>query len=120
MELIKPDIGLIFWLFIAFLLVLFILRKYAWGPILNGLNARQKSIDEALKSADKAKEEMNKLKYSGSRRSTGFSLEAPFFVYGTLKKPRAFFYNMLPAFLFFTSQPCYPRYGKHISDTLTL
>ena len=58
MELVKPEIGLVFWMLLAFLLLLFILRKFAWTPIMNMLHQREDSIDEALNMANKAREEM--------------------------------------------------------------
>lgn len=60
-NLLQPDLGLVFWTVIIFLVVLFILRKYAWNPILNSLDERETSIAEALQQAEKAKEEMAKL-----------------------------------------------------------
>ena len=61
MELVNPDIGLIFWTGVSFLLVLFILRKFAWKPITNALKERDDSIREALESAEKARKEMENL-----------------------------------------------------------
>lgn len=61
MELITPGIGLVFWMLLTFTLVLLILKKYAWKPILNMIKEREESIDGALKMADKAKEDMAKL-----------------------------------------------------------
>lgn len=61
MELLTPHFGTIFWMTISFLTVLFILRKFAWKPILNGLKAREETIDEALRSAEMARQEMKKL-----------------------------------------------------------
>ena len=61
MDLITPALGLIFWQTIIFLVVLFVLGKFAWKPILGALKTREKSIDEALKSAVNAKEEMANL-----------------------------------------------------------
>lgn len=58
MELVTPEIGLIFWTVIVFSLLLIILRKYAWKPILGAVDKRNKSIEDALKAADKAKKEM--------------------------------------------------------------
>lgn len=52
------DPGLIIWTTIIFTLLLIVLKKYAWKPILNAVDERNKSIEEALKSAEKAKEEM--------------------------------------------------------------
>lgn len=62
MDLIAPDFGLIFWQGITFLIVLFILGKYAWKPILNALSQREESIEEALNSAEQARKEMENLK----------------------------------------------------------
>lgn len=61
MELVYPGIGLVFWMVVIFGLLLFILGKFAWKPIINSLHEREESIDEALKSADIAREEMKKL-----------------------------------------------------------
>ena len=61
MDLLLPHTGTIIWMFIAFSIVFFILTKFAWKPILNAIKAREESISEALLSADKAKEEMQKL-----------------------------------------------------------
>jgi F-type H+-transporting ATPase subunit b len=62
MELITPSLGTIFWTSIAFFIVLFILKKYAWRPILSFLKERENSIRDALLSAQHAKEEMSQLK----------------------------------------------------------
>ena len=59
--LVTPELGLIFWTTVVFLLLLFVLKKYAWKPILNSVDERNKSIEKALKAADKAKEEMKSL-----------------------------------------------------------
>lgn len=55
------SVGLFFWQSILFLALLFLLRKFAWKPILNAVNERESSIEEALKSAEKAKLEMAQL-----------------------------------------------------------
>ncbi|WP_194976177.1 F0F1 ATP synthase subunit B [Aquiflexum lacus] len=62
MGLITPGLGLIFWSALGFLIVLFLLSKYAWKPILSALDEREKSIEEALKSAEIARNEMSNLK----------------------------------------------------------
>lgn len=62
MDLIKPEIGLLFWMLLSFSLVLFILRKYAWSPILQSLKEREEGIDSALKNAQIAREEIADLK----------------------------------------------------------
>lgn len=50
--------GLFFWQIILFLLLLFLLRKFAWKPILNSVNEREEGIRKALASAEEAKREM--------------------------------------------------------------
>ena len=67
MELVTPEIGLIFWTTIVFSLLLIVLKKYAWKPILNAVDERNKSIEEALRAADKAKEEMLSLNADNER-----------------------------------------------------
>lgn len=61
MDLITPGIGLIFWQTVTFLIVVFILSKYVWKPIMNALKAREGSIEDALNAAEQAREEMEKL-----------------------------------------------------------
>lgn len=61
MDLITPAFGLIFWQTLIFLVVLFVLGKFAWKPILGALKERENSIDGALKSAEQAREDMENL-----------------------------------------------------------
>jgi F-type H+-transporting ATPase subunit b len=61
MELVTPSIGLIVWQTLAFLLLVFLLGKFAWKPVLKSINERERSIDDALEAAKKAKEEMARL-----------------------------------------------------------
>ncbi|MCX6249203.1 MAG: F0F1 ATP synthase subunit B [Bacteroidetes bacterium] len=61
MELVSPGIGLIFWMTLAFLAVLFILGKYAWKPIMKALKERELTIHEALNAAERAREEITQL-----------------------------------------------------------
>jgi len=62
MDLLIPSFGLIFWTLLAFLLVFFILKKYAWKPILKSLNEREQGIADSLATAEKVKAEMLQLK----------------------------------------------------------
>jgi F-type H+-transporting ATPase subunit b len=62
MELVKPGLGLIFWMTITFSIVLFILSKFAWKPILNSIREREDSINNALDSAEEARKQMSALK----------------------------------------------------------
>jgi F-type H+-transporting ATPase subunit b len=57
-----PELGLIFWQLVIFLLVLALLAKFAWKPILLSLKEREDSIDGALRMAEQAKIEMQQLK----------------------------------------------------------
>ncbi|MEJ5963745.1 F0F1 ATP synthase subunit B [Pedobacter immunditicola] len=61
MELLVPEIGLVIFQTIAFLLLMFILAKFAWKPILAAIKEREHSIDEALNKAELAKQEMARL-----------------------------------------------------------
>ena len=61
MGLVMPDFGLLFWMVISFSLLMWLLKKFAWKPILKALADREDSIDKALKSAQHAKDEMLKL-----------------------------------------------------------
>ena len=57
-SLVEPSFGLIFWMTLSFLVVLYILAKFAWRPILTGLKEREVSIANSLDEARKAREEM--------------------------------------------------------------
>jgi F-type H+-transporting ATPase subunit b len=67
MDLVTPSIGLIFWTSLTFITVLFILRKFAWKPILGALDEREKTIAESLATAEKAKQEMAALNVENAR-----------------------------------------------------
>lgn len=67
MSLINPGFGLVIWMAIALLIVLFILKKYAWKPIMNALKEREESIEESLRAADKARDEMKDLKLDNEK-----------------------------------------------------
>ncbi|MFC4263285.1 F0F1 ATP synthase subunit B [Ferruginibacter yonginensis] len=62
MELLLPHLGLIIWTLIAFVLVLIILSKFAWKPILKSLDERETTIADAIASAEKVKAEMAQIK----------------------------------------------------------
>ena len=67
MGLVTPNPGTIFWMLIIFSIALFILRKFAWKPILNALKDREQSISRALNSAEEAKKEVANLKADNER-----------------------------------------------------
>ncbi|HUQ64665.1 MAG TPA: F0F1 ATP synthase subunit B [Flavitalea sp.] len=62
MDLLIPSFGLIIWTLLAFLIVFFILKKYAWKPILSSLKERETSIADSLSTAERVKAEMAQLK----------------------------------------------------------
>lgn len=62
MELLLPALGYFAWTLVAFLIVFFILKKFAWKPILNTLNEREKNIADSIATAEKVKIEMAQMK----------------------------------------------------------
>jgi F-type H+-transporting ATPase subunit b len=67
MDLVQPGFGLVFWTAITFLILLFILRKFAWKPILGAVSDREEGIKDALASAEKARKEMENLQADNER-----------------------------------------------------
>lgn len=67
MGFVTPDYGTIFWMLIIFGIVLYILKKFAWTPILNALKERELSISDALQSAETARKEVAGLKASNDQ-----------------------------------------------------
>ncbi|AYN02216.1 F0F1 ATP synthase subunit B [Chryseobacterium sp. 3008163] len=67
MGIIEPGIGLLFWMTLTFAILLFILAKFAWKPIVNAVNDREASIVDALNQAKLAKKEMEDLKSDNER-----------------------------------------------------
>ena len=62
MELLKPELGLIFWTAVIFITVFFLLKKFAWKPILQALDDREKTISDSLQTAERTKLEMAAMK----------------------------------------------------------
>jgi F-type H+-transporting ATPase subunit b len=60
--LILPDVGLVFWSSIAFFILLFVLTKFAWKPIMKAVTDRENSITTSLATAERVKAEMAQLK----------------------------------------------------------
>ena len=67
MDLVTPDVGLLFWTFISFAVLFFLLKKFAWKPIVGTVNDREQSIREALDAAEKAKLEVQNLTADNER-----------------------------------------------------
>ncbi len=62
MDLMNPGIGLIFWMTLTFLILLFLLKKFAWKPILQSIKEREQKISNSLAMAKQTQEEMKRLK----------------------------------------------------------
>lgn len=67
MGIIEPGIGLLFWMTLTFVILLFLLAKFAWKPIVNAINDRETSIVDALNQATLARKEMEILKEDNER-----------------------------------------------------
>jgi F-type H+-transporting ATPase subunit b len=67
MDLLTPGTGLIIWQAFVFLLLVFLLAKFAWKPILNSLKEREISIQQALDAAEKARAEMARLQANNEK-----------------------------------------------------
>ena len=67
MELVTPAIGLIFWTTVVFTLLVLLLKKFAWKPILSAVDERNKSIKDSLAQAEKARSEMSELTASNEK-----------------------------------------------------
>lgn len=61
------SVGLFFWQTILFILLLLLLRKFAWKPILNAVNDREDGIKNALAAAEEAKKEMQNVTADSER-----------------------------------------------------
>lgn len=59
MDLLSPELGLFFWTLLAFIIVFFILKKFAWGPILKSLGDRERGIADSISQADRVRKEMS-------------------------------------------------------------
>lgn len=66
-NLVRPDPGLFIWTIVVFLVLLALLRKFAWRPLLQALEARQQTIRQSLDDADKAKQELQRLQQESAQ-----------------------------------------------------
>ena len=60
--LVQPDPGLFFWTIAVFLVLLFLLKRFAWGPLLAALDERQAGIRKSLDDADRARKELEQVR----------------------------------------------------------
>jgi F-type H+-transporting ATPase subunit b len=67
MGLVTPDFGLLVWMLLSFGVVLYVLTKYAWKPILHGIKNREKTIENALLTAERTKSEMAMLQANNEK-----------------------------------------------------
>ena len=61
-SILTPDLGLLFWMLLAFLVVFFVLAKYGFPAIVNMVDERKKYIDESLRKAHEASERLENIK----------------------------------------------------------
>ncbi len=61
MDLVTPEFGLFVWQTVVFLILIYLMAKFAWKPILGSLRQREMSINDALESAENARKEMQNL-----------------------------------------------------------
>jgi F-type H+-transporting ATPase subunit b len=66
-NLVRPDPGLFIWTIVVFLVLLALLRKFAWRPLLQALEARQQTIRQSLDDADRAKQELARLQQESAQ-----------------------------------------------------
>ncbi len=59
MELFTPDFGLVFWMFVAFILLFLVLAKWGWPVIIKMMDQRANTIDQGVEDARKAKEQLD-------------------------------------------------------------
>ncbi|HLN53176.1 MAG TPA: F0F1 ATP synthase subunit B [Lentimicrobium sp.] len=67
MELVNPGIGLIFWMTLAFALLLLILGKFVWPPVMRALKDREVAIEQSLHQAEAARREMENLQFTNEK-----------------------------------------------------
>jgi F-type H+-transporting ATPase subunit b len=65
--LVQPDPGLFIWTILTFLVLLTLLKVYAWGPLLKALDARQETIRKSLDDAQLAKQELERLQHESAQ-----------------------------------------------------
>jgi len=91
MGLLTPDPGLVFWSLITFGLLVFILKRFAWKPILHALKTREETIEYALAAAEKAKAEVEDLNLTKIQIMNDAKAERD----GMIKEAREFKENIL-------------------------
>ena len=67
MELFTPDFGLVFWMFVAFILLFLVLAKWGWPVIIKMMDKRASTIDEGVENARQAKEQLDNARAEADR-----------------------------------------------------
>jgi F-type H+-transporting ATPase subunit b len=75
-NLLEPNVGLVFWTAVVFLAVLWILWKYAWGPITDALEEREERIDASMTKAERALEEARQIQAENEKNRREAEQEA--------------------------------------------
>ena len=74
--LVQPDPGLFIWTIVTFLVLLALLAKFAWRPLLQALEIRQERIRKALEDADRARQELERLQQESAKMMQQARIEA--------------------------------------------
>lgn len=75
-KLLSPDTGLMIWTIISFLILVILLRAFAWGPLLASIDAREKGLRDERERAERAREESEKIQQDLEKRLAGATDEA--------------------------------------------
>jgi F-type H+-transporting ATPase subunit b len=74
--LVQPDPGLFIWTIVTFLVLLALLAKFAWKPLLQALESRQERIRKSLEDADRARQELERLQQESAKIMQQARIEA--------------------------------------------
>jgi F-type H+-transporting ATPase subunit b len=78
--LVQPDPGLFIWTIVTFLVLLALLAKFAWRPLLEALESRQERIRKSLEDADRARQELERLQQESAKMMQQARIEAEMIV----------------------------------------
>jgi F-type H+-transporting ATPase subunit b len=76
-DILEPRFDLTIWSIVIFVVLFFVLRKFAWGPILEGLQRREHSIEEAIEEAKRVREDMAKQQASFQKQMADVNQQIP-------------------------------------------
>jgi F-type H+-transporting ATPase subunit b len=65
--LVRPDPGLFIWTILTFVVLVTLLAKFAWRPLLKALESRQQTIQKSLEDADRAKQELTRIQQESAK-----------------------------------------------------